>query len=125
MTDDRAVPSTIRTVIPRIETSIVEITIHPKPVRAIDAPARRRVRPMRERTHHFEPASGAPRDVAHFERNLREILVLTEHDRHVEPPVARHAYDVEPEPQVDALLACDGKLVDGPVGEPNPLDPIA
>ena len=66
---------------------------------------------MRKRANHLQPAIGAPRDVPHLLRDLREILVLAEQERHVQLGVSRHAHDVEPEPQVDTLLTLDGKLM--------------
>ena len=71
------------------------------------------------------PASGAPGDVADFSRNLRQVLVLTEQDRHIEFAVARHAHHVEPQPQVDSLLPLDRNLMDGTVRQPDGFDPVA
>ena len=37
----------------------------------------------------------------------------------------RHAHDVVRMAQIDSLFALDGKLVDGSVAQPYPLDPVA
>ena len=44
---------------------------------------------------------------------------------HIELGIARHAYHVEPEPQVDSLLAFDGNVMDGAVRQPDGFDPVA
>ena len=65
------------------------------------------------------------RDVPHFLRHLRQVLVLAKDNGDVQCAVVRHAHHVQAEPQVDLLLAFDRDFMQRSVWQAHPLDAVA
>ena len=112
-------------VVSGVQTRIVELLGHSKPVGSVYSFRGCGVGTVRKCGHDLQPTVGAFRDVTYFAGHLGEILILAENDRDIQFCIACHSHHVEAQTQVNALLALNGQFVNGAVWKADSLNTIA